>query len=92
MAPKFVTPDDFDGEIPGRGRRPSQLALEISKSLEGCPVGSGLLLEIDGTSASTPKDRGRIRSSISTAADHAGWGSASIKWTTTDQPFVVRVS
>jgi hypothetical protein len=92
MAPKFITPDDFDGIIPGRGRRPSQLALKISTLLEGCPVGSGLLLEIDGTSAVDKKDRGRIRSSISTAADHAGWGSASIKWTTTNQPFVVRVS
>ena len=31
MAPKFVDPADFDGDVPGRGRKPSEVALEGSK-------------------------------------------------------------
>ena len=30
MAPKFVDPADFDGDVPGRGRKPSDVALDCS--------------------------------------------------------------
>jgi hypothetical protein len=87
---RFVDPADFTGDIPGRGRKPSPLALEISKALKGCPVGKATLLTIPATKATSAKERAQVRGAIVTGAALAGWGKAGVQWTTTNAPFVTR--
>ncbi len=89
---KFVSPADFDGVIPGRGRKPSALSQKISAELKGCPVEMGILLEISEAKQATAKGRARIRGAIKTGAERAGWFGISVSWTDTDQPFVLRTA
>ena len=89
---KFVDPADFDGDVPGRGRKPSDVALECSKALAGCPVGKAALLEGSKFTAIAIKDRARLRSAITTGARLAGWKKASVSWTVRNLPFVTRVA
>jgi len=92
MAPKFIDPSDFAGRVPGKGRKPSALALEVSKLLDGCPIGKAAALEGSKFKADTSKDRGRIRSAITTGARVAGWEKASVQWTDSNLPLVTRVA
>jgi hypothetical protein len=92
MAPKFVDPADFDGDVPGRGRKPSEVALECSKLLKGCPVGKAAILEGSIFTATAIKDRARLRSAITTGARLAGWEKASVQWTIGNLPLVTRVA
>jgi len=89
---KFVDPADFDGDVPGRGRKPSDVALECSKALAGCPVGKAAILEGSNFTATAVKDRARIRSAITTGARLAGWEKASVQWTVRNLPLVTRVA
>ena len=89
---KFVSPADFAGVIPGRGRKPSALSQKISGVLKGCPVEMGILLEISEAKQATAKGRARIRGAIKTGAERAGWSGISVSWTDTDQPFVLRTA
>jgi hypothetical protein len=88
----FVNPDDFDGVIPGRGRKPSPLAVEISTMLDGCPVGMGLLVNLPAVKAEKASARSKIRGTIKTAATKAGWLQISVRWTDGNLPFVVRTA
>ena len=89
---KFVDPADFDGDVPGRGRKPSDVALECSKALAGCPVGKAAILEGSNFTAPAVKDRARLRSAITTGARLAGWEKASVQWTVRNLPLVTRVA
>ena len=89
---KFVDPADFDGDVPGRGRKPSEVALECSKALRGCPVGKAAILEDSIFIATAIKDRARIRSAITTGARLAGWEKASVQWTVSNLPLVTRIA
>ena len=89
---KFVSPEDFDGNIPGRGRKPSALALEISTLLVDCPVGMGLVITLKDAVAETSTARSKIRGTIATASVKAGWQKMSVRWTDKNQPFVVRTA
>ena len=88
----FIKPEDFSGNIPGRGRKPSPVAALIAAELKGCPVGSGTVLTMKAVVASTPTERSKIRGQITTAAKMVGWGKVSVRWTDKDQPFVVRAA
>jgi hypothetical protein len=88
----FVDPSDFDGVIPGRGRKPNPVAIEVSVTLKGCPIGKGLLVTRKEFIQESPTGRAKIRAALSTAATLAGWGSVSVRWTDQNQPFVVRAS
>jgi hypothetical protein len=88
----FIKPEDFSGNIPGRGRKPSPVATAIAADLKGCPVGSGTVLTSKMVTASTPTERSKVRGQITTAAKMAGWAKVSVRWTDKDQPFVVRAA
>lgn len=88
----FVDPADFDGDVPGRGRKPSDVALECSKALKGCPVGKAAILEGSKFKATAKADRARLRSAITTGARLAGWEKASVQWTVSNLPLVTRVA
>ena len=93
MAPnKFLKPEEFTGVIPGRGRKPSELAMKIAKLAEGCPVGSGFVYPDLQVPSDNKKERGRVRSSMDTGCKSVGWLSVSIKWTTDDTAFIVRTA
>jgi hypothetical protein len=89
---KFISPSEFTGDIPGRGRKPSKMAQEIAKLLKGCPVGKGLELTLPETKQTTSKGQARVRGQITTASKMAGWSKAGIQWTTKGSPFVTRVA
>ena len=88
----FIKPENFSGNIPGRGRKPSAIAATIAAELKGCPVGQGTLLTAKSVMASAPKDRSRVRGQIVTGAKMVGWVRVSVRWTDKDQPFVVRAA
>ena len=87
---KFLTPEEFTGVIPGRGRKPSPLAMQIAKMAEGCPVGSGFVYADVKVPSDNKKERGRVRSGIVTGCKSVGWQTTSVKWTADDTAFIVR--
>ena len=78
------------GKVPGRGRKPSDLATQVAKDAKGCPVGKGFLIKSVTVSAENKAERGRVRSGITTGAKMAGWSKVSVSWTTDGHPLVVR--
>jgi len=89
---KFIKPEDFGGNIPGRGRKPSELAIKVVKELSGCPEGQGAELTASEFVGKTAKDRARIRGSITTASKSLGWAGVSVNWTDQNTPFVLRTA
>ena len=93
ILPNFIDPASLSGKIPGRGRKPSVLAAKVAKLLKGCPVGKSLYLEnVPEMKASLIGERGKLRSTITTGAQLAGWEKASVHWTDSNFPLVTRVA
>ena len=88
--PDFIDPASMAGKVPGRGRKPSDLATQVAKDAKGCPVGKGFLMDKVTVSADDKAERGRVRSGITTGAKMAGWSKVSVSWTTDGHPLVVR--
>lgn len=88
--PDFIDPASMAGKVPGRGRKPSDLATQVAKDAKGCPVGKGFLIKSVTVSAENKAERGRVRSGITTGAKMAGWSKVSVSWTTDGHPLVVR--
>ncbi|SVD34133.1 uncharacterized protein METZ01_LOCUS386987 [marine metagenome] len=87
---KFIDPATLAGKIPGRGRKPSKMAEQVSKLAKGCPVGKGFLMDKITVSADNKAERGRTRSAITTGCKMVGWTDVSVSWTDTGSPLVVR--
>jgi len=88
----FIDPASMAGKVPGRGRKPSDLATQVAKDAKGCPVGKGFLMGKVTVKPEDKAERGRIRSGITTGASMAGWSKVSVSWTTDNHPLVVRTA
>ena len=92
MPNSFIDPASMADKVPGRGRKPSDLATKVAKDAKGCPGGKGFLMSNITVSADDKAERGRVRSGITTGAKMAGWTKVSVSWTTDGHPLVVRAA